>query len=262
MLERRPLIGITTYYVQRSEINDHNRVRGIPGEDMTLSPLDYSRSVEAAGGVPVLLPVSDPETTKALVSHLDGLLLAGGEDVDPLLYKEKPEASLGKISPWRDGFEWNLAEAALEQQLPIFGICRGFQLLNVVLGGSLVQDLASENAVYSHHTCLQYPKEQYSHEVLLTKDSRINTMFEQERIWVNSFHHQGIKALGEGLMVTGRSEDGLVEAFEGTGANFLLAVQWHPETFTETKAEHLVLFQSFVTAAKDYAQQRRPLVVQ
>ncbi len=249
-MAKRPLIGITTYYVERSEINDHNRLRGIPGEDITLSPLDYSRSVEAAGGVPVLLPVSDPATTKALLPHLDGLLLAGGEDIDPLLYKETPAAGIGKINPWRDGFEWDLAVQALAAQLPILGICRGFQLLNVVTGGSLVQDLASETGVYGHHTCLQYPKGQYTHEVLLTKGSRIQGLFQEERIWVNSFHHQGVKALGEGLTVTARSDDGLIEAFEGTGTGFILAVQWHPETFTETKSEHLVLFQALVEEAQ------------
>ena len=256
----RPLIGITTYYVERSEINAHNRVRGLPGEDWTMSPLDYSRSVEAAGGIPVLLPISQEEQIPSLLDKLDGLLLAGGEDVDPLRYNEAPEKGLGMVNPWRDSFEWELATAAVAMELPIFGICRGLQLLNAVKGGSLFQDLHTHAASFAEgvleHTLLQYPKGRTSHEVILEPHSLIRNLYGRERIWVNSYHHQGIKAVGRKLKPSARSSDGLIEALEGDGNGFCLAVQWHPETFTETTDEHIVLFRALVDAASQYRSEK------
>ncbi len=248
-MNRRPLIGITTYYVERSEINKHNRLRGIPGEDLTLSPLDYSRSVEAAGGLPVLLPVTEPDTCLGLLERLDGLLLAGGEDVDPLLYGEVPAQKLGSVNPVRDRFEFRLLEEALQREIPIFGICRGFQVLTVYFGGCLYQDLDSCGEAFHAHACLQFPKGHYTHSVLLAEGSIVRRLFGQERISVNSFHHQGLKTAGKRLRITAAAEDGLAEALESTEHRYVHAVQWHPETITETSLEHLVLFRDLVKQA-------------
>lgn len=252
--QQKPLIGITTYYVERSEINNTNRVRGIPGEDMTLLPLDYSRSIEAVGGVPVVLPVTSRDTWTELLPRLDGLLLIGGEDVDPRLYGQRPQKALALVNPVRDCFESALLRQALQNELPILGICRGLQLINVICGGTLHQDLPVPQAGLGAHAFWQYPKGAYSHDVHLQPGTYLQKLYQKDRIGVNSFHHQGIDRLGKGLMVAARAEDGLVEAVEGTGPGFLLAVQWHPETMTEYHDEHLVLFAALTDAAVKASQ--------
>ena len=245
-MDRKPLIGITTYFVSAQELTDR-RVRGTIGQDMVMSNLDYSRSIEQAGGLPVALPTLDnPGAAADLVQRLDGLLLAGGEDLAPALFLQEPLPGLGLVVERRDRFEWALIAAALSKGIPIFGICRGFQLLNVYFGGSLYQDLATYYNREVPHFSAHLGREALVHEVDLEGGSLLRQCYEEARIWVNSLHHQGIEVLAGDLQPTARSLEGLVEGFQHRSASQVFGVQWHPEMMTEAHALHRRIFHCFV----------------
>lgn len=194
--------------------------------------------VREAGGVPVFLPLGGD--AKELVSRLDGLIISGGEDVDPRRYGQTPVREVKEIDIMRDDDETQLILAAREQGVPVLGICRGQQILNVALGGTLVQHLDPGAGV--GHAALQYPLGHRVHEVMIETDS-VHHRIWGDRLSVNSFHHQAIDTLGEGLRVAGRASDGVIEAVEVQGAN-IIGVQWHPEFF-----EHDPVFKWLVNAA-------------
>jgi putative glutamine amidotransferase len=198
-------------------------------QTVVMMPLSYVAAVRGAGGLPIVLPPDDAaaEQPDELLDMLDGLLLAGGSDVDPTSYGARPHAELGTTSPARDRFELALAYAATERDLPILGICRGMQLLNVATGGTLVQHLPDEVGHEEHrHT----PGRFADHEVELRPGSLAARVAAAERLAVKSHHHQGVDELGEGLEVTGWSvPDRVPEAVEDPRRRFLLGVLWHPE---------------------------------
>jgi putative glutamine amidotransferase len=184
--------------------------------------------VQAAGGLALLLPPDDEaaENPAELLDRLDGLILAGGRDVDPLSYGARPDPETGEPSPERDRFELALATAALDRDLPLLGVCRGMQMLNVACGGTLLQHLEGELRARHRHT----PGVFSDHDVTLEPGSLAARAAGAERIAVRSHHHQALDELGEGLLATGQApEDGLVEAIELPGKRFALGVLWHPE---------------------------------
>ncbi len=229
---------------------------GLPGikAGMTSALLthDYLLRVREAGAIPVMLPPIG-ELPLTILDRVDGLLLTGGEDVDPARFGQSPSLHLGDVDPRRDALELGLAAEAVSRGMPVLGICRGVQLLNVALGGTLVQDLPSELASEVSHR-QQEPSTQGTHGVALVPGSRLAEIAGTDHLEVNSFHHQAVKAIAGPLRASAHAEDGVVEALEGSKA-FLLGVQWHPECqdglFTGR------LFKAFVEACRVYARERR-----
>ncbi len=191
---------------------------------------DYVKAVVKAGGVPVILPINDSDAAiESMVSKLDALILSGGHDVSPLLYGENPLMHLGEILPRRDAFDFKLIEYAKKRQIPILGICRGFQILNVYHGGSLYQDLSYiERTIPISHS-QSSPTNIKTHKITVDKNSKFYDMVQNESVDVNSFHHQALKVVADDFRVVGRADDGTVEVIEGKDYPWLVAVQFHPE---------------------------------
>ncbi|GLI54828.1 anthranilate synthase component II [Propionigenium maris DSM 9537] len=189
----------------------------------------YTDSIEMAGAVPLILPITTrEETIKSYIDMVDVLILSGGHDMDPVYYNEEvlPEGDM----PFRDrdAFDMLLIRYAVEKGIPILGICRGMQVLNVYFGGSLYQDLKYNKNVYLKHIQESSPGE-HVHKVAIEEDSVLSEIFGEE-LWVNSYHHQLVKEVGEGLKVTGRASDMAVELIEWRDSSrFIVGVQWHPE---------------------------------
>ena len=246
-----PIIGITGTLKE-----DSDTVAERPLGRFIRADLDYVEGVVGAGGVPVVLPpIGDERAAGSVVQSLDGLLLSGGSDLDPGYYGEEPDPELGPTIPERDAFEMALVGLALRRGIPIFGICRGMQVLNVALGGTLYQDLPSQwdGDVLKHRQAI--PKWQPSHEVGVDEGSYIAEVMGRDVVKVNSYHHQGIKDLAQGLVVTGRSTDGVVEAVESGdfSERWLLGVQWHAEAMRGAGPQQESLFEAHVSAAERHA---------
>lgn len=209
----------------------------------------YARAIESAGGLPLILPPSfDVSLIDQTLSLLNGLLLAGGDDIDPALYGEARLPECGLVTPIRDVWELPLCRAALDRRMPVLGICRGVQVMNVALGGTLYQDLQSQRPTALHHA-QQEPPEEVTHDVTLIPGSKLADVLGVPRLRVNSHHHQALKDLAPGLTAVSYALDGLIEGAEMPGHPFFLGVQWHPERLWEgTNAAHSRLFQAFVHA--------------
>ena len=206
-----------------------------------------------AGGLPVLLPpLTDPRALRALYERLDGVLLAGGDDIDPARYGETPHPRLGAVSPERDTAELLLARWAFADGNPLLGICRGLQVINVARGGSLWQDLPSTHPEsldhYASATLRRW--DVIDHTVALTEGSRLAGLLGTTAIGVNSLHHQAVKRLGIGLRAVGYAPGGMVEAIEGEDEAFVMGVQGHPETLWQAAEPRWSrLFAALVAAA-------------
>lgn len=205
-------------------------VRTWDGADRTGVNAAYVRAVLAAGGVPLVLsPLMGSSLAARALDAVDGLILTGGEDIEPSWYGARPSPQLSPPSPERDLFELALFAVARQRELPILGICRGIQLINVAMGGTLFQDLPSERPGAVEHQP-DVARNARSHRVRIQPASRAATALGAASISVNSSHHQAIKELAPGLLATGWTEDELIEAAETpAGTPWLLAVQWHPE---------------------------------
>lgn len=205
-----------------------------------------------AGGIPILLPaLENTAQIDRLVEMVDGLLLPGGYDLDPITFGEEPLPGLGTVDPVRDELELAAAKKAMECGIPVLGICRGLQLLNVAAGGSLYQDLPSQvkGSLLQHQQTA--PRWFPSHEVTITSGSTLGRLFGGvEHLRVNSSHHQAIKDVAPDFVVTARAKDGIVEAVESRIHSFAVGVQWHPEVMWETAPEQAVIFQGFIEAAR------------
>lgn len=212
----------------------------------------YVSAVAGAGGIPLILSqlIGEARVARAL-EGCDGLLLTGGEDVDPAYYGEEPSRALGAVDRERDEFELALFHAARAARLPVLGICRGIQLVNVALGGTLYQDLPSERPGSLDHDP-DAPRHTRTHHVRLASGSRAARALGVDRLVPNSFHHQAIKDLAPALVATGWSDDGVIEAVEGGSADpWLLAVQWHPEEMhADVTAPERGLFSALVEEAR------------
>ena len=215
---------------------------------------DYVRAVETAGGLPLVLAPGDPKDAAALAAaYLDrvgALVLSGGADVDPALYGEERHETVTSVFPERDVFELALVKDALQRDMPVLAICRGHQLLNVAAGGTLFQDIASQVDAAAVHDPDQERWER-CHEVAVLPGTRLARILGSERVAVNSFHHQAVKDLGRGLVLSARGcDDGVVEGMEMPDRRFVIGVQWHPESFWDRPAGFQPLFEALVDAAR------------
>jgi putative glutamine amidotransferase len=228
-MDRQPIIGITRC----------NRLD------------DYVASVEKSGGKPRILEVTD--SARTVVKEIDGLLLTGGGDVDPVLYGEERHPTVEDAEPGRDEFEIDIARRAMDADLPLLAICRGAQVLNVAAGGTLVQDIPSAVETELPHS-ITSPKDHAAHDVQITAGSRLQRALgpavnSSHTCRVNSRHHQSVGRLGASLSPSATAPDGVVEAIENSKQEFCIGVQWHPENFWRT-GEFTSLFDSFIEAAR------------
>jgi putative glutamine amidotransferase len=237
-----PLIGIS------------GSIRAFEGAERAGVNAAYIHSIAKAGGVPVLLtPPIRPEGAARALAFLDGLVLTGGHDLDPRWYDAHPSPALGTVDPHRDEFELALFHAARARGLPILGICRGLQLVNVAMGGTLYQDLPSEQPGRIHHDPT-VARDARTHAISLSSGSRLQCALDTGVLVTNSFHHQAIRDLAPGLTVTARADDGVIEGVESSEKDeWLLAVQWHPEEFHEEyDSPDQRLFQALIAAATNH----------
>jgi putative glutamine amidotransferase len=212
-----PRIGATIYREQAR--------RGDWDELADLLPSSYALAIDRAGGVALLLPPAPPAHAAAVLDGLDGLLLSGGADVDPQRYEASPHPRSGAPCPDRDAWEMALLEVALDRDLPVLAVCRGMQVLNVALGGDLVQHLPDEVGTHLHQPRIgTYGR----HVVDLTPESRLGEIV-GSRVHIRTYHHQAVRTLGKGLVPCGWAEDGIVEAVELAERRWVFGVQWHPE---------------------------------
>ena len=246
---KRPIIGVSS----RKIYFTHND-RPYPRYGVATN---YVQAVEAAGGAPLILPLTQsPDVLERLMGVCDGLLLTGGFDLDPQYYGEEPHEKIGEINPLRDATEMTLAKGALAEDMPIFAICRGCQVLNVAAGGSLFQDISAQytGPVLQHFQKLteEYP----SHGMAVTQGSWLHRMTGEDNVRINSYHHQSVKDIGEGFEVTGVAPDGVVEAIESKRHTWVKGVQWHPELTYTSFDFNLAMFRSHVEAAGQFACRR------
>lgn len=244
----RPCIGITTA---------HNAE-----QDYYYCRRNYTGGVRQAGGVPLLLPpLADQDSIQSCAARLDGLLLSGGGDLRPSLFSEQPHWKLGEFDPERDDFEIRMLRLMIDLGKPVLGICRGIQVINVVLGGTLYQDLASQLPQSLQHR-QEAPRRYPAHSVTVRQGSRLSVSLgvsapdhpeatderPGHRLQVNSLHHQAIRDVAPGLQVTAWADDGVIEGVEAPGP-WVLGVQWHPEGLWEHDQAAASLFRALVGAA-------------
>ncbi|CAN5654330.1 gamma-glutamyl-gamma-aminobutyrate hydrolase family protein [soil metagenome] len=249
-----PVIGVTATLKE-----DIEEIATRPLGRFVRADFDYVDGVAQAGGAPVVLPPAmDARAAGSVVDGLDGLLLSGGSDLDPSYYGEEPIPELDVTIPERDELEMVLLESALERGIPVFGICRGLQVLNVALGGTLYQDLPSQvdRDLLKHRQTT--PKWQATHEIEVLENTRIAGITGSGSLKVNSYHHQAIKDLAKDFIVSASSSDGIVEAIEyrDLSEHWILAVQWHAEAMRQAGSEHRSLFEAHVAAAERHAHIR------
>ena len=233
---QKPVIGVTPLF---------DRARDsywmLPG---------YFQALEQAGAAPVMLPLTDDEAALSrLVDRLDGFLIAGGQDVSPSVYGEEQKPTCAETCPERDAMEGVLLQLLWDADKPVFGICRGLQILNAHLGGTLYQDLITEHPSDTNHR-MAAPYDRAEHLVSLIKDAPLYPLLGAEEIGVNSCHHQAIKTLAPCLQPMAIAPDGLAEAVYAPDKRFVWAVQWHPEFFFKKDENSRKLFAAFVNAAR------------
>ena len=210
---------------------------------------DYADAVIRVGAVPVILPMTEEShVLDQLVAELDGFVFSGGADLGPELYGQEKLPVCGDTSPVRDRVEMYLLKKCLAVQKPFLAICRGFELFNVALGGTLYQDIETQRPDSLFHPCYDKPADQV-HEVDIEPGTMLQQIVQNNRIRVNSRHHQGVCGIGKGLIVSGRASDGLIEALELPGHPFAVGVQWHPETLSSYVPEAVRLFGALKDAA-------------
>lgn len=206
------------------------------------------QAVIRAGGIPVLIPYQPKEQVFRILEGLDGLMLPGGDDVDPNRYGENPSVHCGEIDPLWDELDLWAAGFALERNLPILAICRGCQVLNVALGGTLIQDIPSQIKDSLKHA-QKAPTWYATHDIAVQSASLLGSIWENGPQKVNSYHHQSIAKVGKGLRVVASAPDGVIEAVESTEHRFVLGVQWHPEHMIDHYPVAKRIFEHFIQAA-------------
>lgn len=241
--DRRPLIGIPSGSLEPSP------AAGAPYFQFNGN---YPAALAASGALPIVIPLDLPEDAlRAIFERLDGLCLAGGGDVAPAYYTEEPHPALGTVDTLRDATELTLARWALAADLPVLGICRGIQLLNVAAGGSLYQDLPAQLPDAGRHDfkLSESPWERPVHRVRMAVDSQLPGIFGTHELMTNSFHHQAVKRPADGFPAVAWADDGVIEAIEHRSRRFAVGIQWHPEGMYRTDPRAQKLFAAFVAAA-------------
>ncbi|MFV0561046.1 MAG: gamma-glutamyl-gamma-aminobutyrate hydrolase family protein [Enterococcus sp.] len=235
---KQPIIGIAGNHLLES-------VPVFQGNRVTYTPQGFIDAVKQANGLPLVLPINTPETAADYIQQIDKLLLAGGQDVSPQLYGEDPHLKLGNTNHARDLFEQALVKEALHQGKPIFAVCRGLQLVNVALGGTLYQDLSLVPHEVIKHEQQPTAPEFATHRLTVDQASQLTALL-PEHYHVNSYHHQAIKKVAPSLRPIAWASDGIIEAIESKESHSILGVQWHPElTHTVSKIDQ-GLFDYFV----------------
>ncbi|MEI6055062.1 MAG: gamma-glutamyl-gamma-aminobutyrate hydrolase family protein [Lentisphaerota bacterium] len=206
---------------------------------------DYVQSVARSGAIPIIFPIiSDSSQIEQMMELVDGLILTGGDDINPLLYGEEPHIKLRNVIPQRDIFEYELLKYAQKRKTPVLGICRGHQLINTFFGGSLYQDNSLKESSYIRHSQSK-GNDFLEHTVNIKKDSWIHS-FLGNKILTNSYHHQSIKNLADGFTISAESMDGIVEAIEKLGEGFFcVGIQWHPEMMSDKNQPMQNIFNEF-----------------
>ena len=228
---------------------------------MDKTQIHYIRAIQKAGGIPITLPCLedfDVKTIERQIELIDGLLIQGGVDVSPSLYNEKPKPELDITDIQSDNFIIELIKQAKEKKIPIFGICKGIQILNVAYGGNLYQDLKYAGIDSNSHRQDAKTICNYKHTVNVEKDSLLSKIIpNKEKLYVNSFHHQAVKDIGKGFIVDAKSDDGIIEAMHLDDENqWVFAVQWHPEQQVRVDDVFMPLFTELIKEAKKYRNNR------
>lgn len=213
-------------------------------------PRDYIHGIVRAGGVPILLPIIDSlEILKEQVNSVDGILLAGGQDVHPHFYEEEPSHFLEDVCLDRDHFEMEIVKEAYAQKKPILGICRGLQLINIAFGGTLYQDISTEYPDNHYQHSQNARRDAASHHVEILSGTKLHEVMGSEKIVTNSFHHQSIKKLAPGFKATAFAKDRMIEGIERLDPSLVLGVQWHPEMMLNSAPEMQRIFNLLVEEA-------------
>ncbi len=252
---RRPVVGIPTQTLQS--------LGGISADipPSWVMSQRYILTLTAAGAIPWLIPLVDEETLRGVYEQLDAVFLPGGADIDPATYGAEQHPRCDKTDRARDRVEVALATWALEDGKPMLGVCRGMQLINVAAGGSLYQDLADELPTALKHDYFpfrgqSFARDYLAHEVRVVEGTRLARLVGAGPLKVNSMHHQAVRELGRGLVPTAVSPDGVIEAIEGEGDAYLVAVQWHPEALTDNDERTRGIFTDFIGAAEEWGLTR------
>ena len=208
----------------------------------------YPRAIERAGGLPLLFPsYADMRSLDEVIELCDGFFFTGGVDLEPAVYGEEKKPTCGETQPQRDAMELALLSLAIKANKPILAVCRGAQLVNAMLGGTLYQDLPTEWGEAVNHRQPIAKREEPSHDILITRGTPLFELTGKDRMVGNSFHHQAVKVLGRGLLPMATAEDGLIEGFYHPGMRYLRAYQWHPELIYDYDANS-ALFMDFIAA--------------
>lgn len=245
-LEKRPLIGIPTW-------NDDSVF--YPGVELYGINVSYVSTLRKAGALPILVPLHmDRDSLRGIFDRLDGIFLAGGGDIAPRVYNPKSREAFDSSDIERDITELTLVKWALDANMPVLGVCRGIQIINIACGGTLYHDLRKEQLGNVRHDFIgpEFKRDQISHDVTLSNASYLGNIFGGNiSIGVNSMHHQGVAEVGTGLQVNASSADGLTEAVKSTEHSFVLGTQWHPEELMKTDQRHETVFADFLSTAAD-----------
>lgn len=251
----KPIIGLSTTYTHNDQLGPMLHM-GVAGQSYHVCTDDFVRAVSAAGATPLLLPtVETDEERETLLAVLDGIIFCGGADLYPPLYGENTEKFCGSVVPEQDQHEVSLARLAKEHNMPILGVCRGMQLLNIAFGGTLYQDLPSQKPSLLYHSNENVPREYGVHEVEIRSHSILANLLGETTL-VNSFHHQAVKDVAPSLEVSAQAKDGVIEALECPDLSAFLAVQWHPEMMAAKNAAQRSVFGWLVDAAQRYASRK------
>lgn len=247
---RRPIVGVPTQTLQS--------LGGVSAEipPSWVMSQRYVLTLTNSGAIPWLIPLVDDETLRGVYDGLDAVFLPGGADIDPASYGTAPHALCDKTDRERDRVELALARWAMADGKPVLGVCRGMQLINLAAGGTLFQDIAEQMPGSIKHDYFPFSGQSFTrdylaHEVTVAEGTRLAGVFGAGQLRVNSMHHQGVRDIGDGLVVSATAPDGLVEGLESGNGHYVVGVQWHPEALTDSQAAARQLFDEFVQIAAE-----------